>query len=268
MRNSCSSCPSTNYQLKLALGDHGRQLLKGEFTAITTLNTLIPGLAPVALGWGKYGFEPPETYFFIEDFRDMDMSLPNPAKLARRVLQLHSLTSPNGKFGFPVTTFDGIAPHVTKWESNWTVFFTCLLRTSVEYDRNANGDWPALTLAAEQVLTIVCPRLLEPLQQSSDPIVPRLIHGDLWGGNIGTDEESGDLIFFDAGSFYAHNELELGMWRRYGVQNLGRPYLDEYKRIFPPAEPQGEFDDRNRLYCLKFDLNRSAGHPGDKARDV
>lgn len=200
----------------------------------------------------------------------MDMSLPSPARLAKRVSQLHSLKSPNGKFGFPVTTFDGISPHVTEWEENWTTFFTQLLRRSIEVnqDANKNTKWPDFDIAAERVLTDVIPRLLYHVKESGGPIVPRLIHGDLWGGNIGQDEETGELIFFDAGSFYAHNELDVAMWRRYGVQNLGQPYLAEYKRYFPPAEPETEFDDRSRLYSLKFDLNHSSGHPGDKARDV
>lgn len=171
-------------------------------------------------------------------------------------------------FGFPVTTFDGIAPHMTEWEANWTVFFTRLLRKSVQVDQATNGDLPELTLAAERILTVVASRLLDPLQTSSDPIKPRLIHGDLWSGNIGEDEETGEIMFFDAGSFYAHNELDIGMWRRYGTQNFGQQYLEEYNHQFPPSEPRHEFDDRNRLYSLKFDLNHSAGNPGDVARNV
>lgn len=198
------------------------------------------------------------------------MSLPRPARLAKRVSQLHGLTSPTGKFGFPVTTFDGISPHVNAWENNWTMFFTRLLRRSIEVNQEANKNttWPEFDIAAERVLMDVIPQLLDHVKENGGPIVPRLIHGDLWGGNIGQDEETGELIFFDAGSFYAHNELDVAMWRRYGVQNLGQPYLAEYKRYFPPAAPETEFDDRSRLYSLKFDLNHSSGHPGDKARDV
>lgn len=253
---------------KLALGNHGQTLLRGEFTAIETLNSLIPGLVPVPLGWGKYGFSPPETYFFIEEFREMDMSLPEPSKLIPRVLQMHSLTSANGKFGFPVTTSDGIAPHINDWEASWTHFFTRLLQKSIELNKELNIEWPEFNLAAERLLAVVIPRLLDPLREDNGPVVPRLIHGDLWGGNIGTDKETGEIIFFDAGSLYAHNELDIAMWRRYGLQNLGQRYVDEYKRTFPPAEPRAEFDDRSRLYSLKFDLNHSSGHPGDTARDV
>lgn len=242
----------------------------GEYTAISTVNSLVSGLVPVPVAWGTYKSSPPQVHFFIEEFRDMDMSLPKPAALAKRVFQLHSLKSPNGKFGFPVTTFDGIAPHVNEWEENWTVFFTRLLCRSIEVNQEANKNtkWPGFDIAAERVLRDVIPKLLDHVKENGGPIVPRLIHGDLWGGNIGQDKETGEIIFFDAGSFYAHNELDVAMWRRYGVHNLGQPYLVEYQRYFAPAEPQREFDDRSRLYSLKFDLNHSSGQPGDNARDV
>ena len=32
-------------------------------------------------------------------------------------------------------------------------------------------------------------------------------------GNVGTLLETGDVILYDAGSYYAHNEIELGIWR-------------------------------------------------------
>lgn len=221
---------------------------------------------PKPLGWGKYDAAVPETYFFIGDFQDMDMSLPNPSKLAQRAVQLHTNISPNGLFGFEVTTFAGEVPHARGWESSWTVFFTRLLELCLEADEKTNGYWPELKIASERILSVVVPRLLDPLQLGPDPILPVLIHGDLWGGNIGTDEETGEIIFFDTGAFYAHNELELGMWRCDGAQNLGLRYLREYQQLIGPSEPKAEFDDRNRLYCMKFLLTHSAINPGDIAR--
>jgi protein-ribulosamine 3-kinase len=228
----------------------------------------MPGLVPKPLGWGKYGTAVPETYFFIEDFKDMDMSLPNPAQLAQQTAELHANLSPNGMFGFEVTTFAGEIPHAQGWEANWTVFFTRLLKLCLEADEKVNGHWHELKLASDQILSVVIPRLLDPLQQGPDPIKPVLIHGDLWSGNIGTDEETGKLVFFDCGCFYSHSELELGMWRCDGAQNLGLRYLREYQQLVGPSEPKSEFDDRNRLYCMKFYLTHSAINPGDVARNT
>lgn len=198
----------------------------------------------------------------------MDMSLPSPTRIAHRISELHNQVSPNGMFGFPVLTFEGVAPHPNEWEQSWTVFFRRLFRESIDLDSHANVIWPEMLRTAEHLCTVVIPRLLDPLQQGLEPIVPCLIHGDLWGGNMGTDKETGALLFFDAGSFFAHNEMDVAIWRGNNAQNLGPTYLDEYKKVFPPSEPQDEFDDRNRLYSIKYDLNLSAAHLGEKSRDV
>lgn len=136
-------------------------------------------MVPKAVAWGKYTFCPPDTFFLIEEFHNLVMSLPDPTSLARRAIQLHSQVSPNGKFGFEVPTFDGIAPHPHGWETSWRVLFTRILRESVARDAAANGTWPELSTAAEHLLEHVVPILLDPLQSGPNPIKPRLVHGDL-----------------------------------------------------------------------------------------
>lgn len=228
------------------------------------MDSLCPGMVPKPLGWGKYDTGFPETYFFIEDFIDMNLDLPDPAKLAKRAAELHNHISPNGMFGFPVTTYAGKVSHITIWEPHWTKFYTRFLRNTFRMDEEANGHWPELAMAFEHVMTVVAPRLLDVLQTGPDPIVPRLLHGDFWAENMGTDEETGEIIFYDAGCYYGHNEMELGMWRKelLSASYLGQGYLREYQQVIPPAEPKAEFDDRNRLYALKYLINFSVGHPG------
>lgn len=215
-------------------------------------------MVPKPVAWGKYVYADPDTFFLVEDFHHLDESVPSPQRVAQRLVQLHSLVSPNAKFGFAVPTHQAVAPHPEGWESSWTTYFTRVLKTAVETDAAKNGSWQELSTAAEHLLETVVPTLLDPLQRGPNPIKPRLIHGDIWAGNIGTDKETGDIMFVDTGCFYGHNELDLGAWRRPRAENLGQPYLVEYKRMFPPSEPQDGFDDRNRLYSLKFDLNVAA----------
>jgi fructosamine-3-kinase len=144
----------------------------------------------------------------------MDFSAPEPVQFTARVAEMHRKgTSPNGMFGFPVIICDGKITHNTEWESSWAVFFSKLLRTTLEIDAEINGHWPELDAAVEQTINSVIPRVLGILQAEGRTLKPSLIHGDLWGGNVGTSLETGDVILFDAGSYYAHNEMELGTWR-------------------------------------------------------
>ena len=42
---------------------------------------------------------------------------------------------------------------------------------------------------------------------------------------------------------------------------MGRPFLKEYQRLMRISEPQGNWDDRNALYALRYDLLMSALFP-------
>lgn len=253
---------------QLAGEETGRELCMGEYTALSLIDGLIPGLVPRPVAQGKYEFTEPDTFFLIEDFHHLDDSVPSPQRVAQRMAQLHSLISPNNKFGFNVPTHQAIAPHPHGWESSWTVYFTRLLKMSIKSDADANGTWKDLSTAADHLLEAVVPKLLDPLQHGPNPIKPRLVHGDIWAGNVSMDKKTGEIIFVDTGCFYGHNELDLGAFRRPRPENLGQPYMDEYKRVFPPSEPQDAFDDRNRLYSLKFDLNLAACEMKERFRHV
>ena len=103
-------------------------------------------------------------------------------------------------------------------------------------------------------------------------IVPRLVasvRAELLLGNVGTTLETGDVILYDAGSYYAHNEMELGIWRcQWGQYFRAQIYSRSYLRNYEAAEPAQEWDDRNRLYSLKYNLNYSGGHPGNITRQT
>ena len=57
------------------------------------------------------------------------------------------------------------------------------------------------------------PRLLGNLRHKGEPIKPCIIHGDLWEPSLGINKKTGDLVMYDASSYYAHNEMDLGQWR-------------------------------------------------------
>jgi protein-ribulosamine 3-kinase len=246
-------------------------MMRGEYTSVMEITKVLPDLMPAPYGWGKYKHGDRPTYFYLSEFVDMDVTtVPEPIEFTQKVAELHrKLTSANGKFGFHVTTCDGKCAHVVEWEDEWAVFFVKLIRGVAKLDSETNGSWPKLELALDHVLNKVVPRLIGALQSEGQKIVPSLIHGDLWEGNVGANMETGNIVLFDAGSYYAHNEMELGMWRHQINQHIRTTaYRRNYLRNFPVAEPADEFDDRNRLYSLKYNLNYSAGHPGNVTRQT
>lgn len=162
-------------------------MMLGEHTLVTKIHSLIPGLVPAPHCWGKYTSGSPDTYFFLSDFVDMNTSAPDPAQFTARLAELHRKSkSPNGMFGFEVTTCDGKLPHTVAWEKSWATFFGKLLRGVLKLDIEANGVWPELKAAAEQVITGVIPRLLGILQSDGRELKPSLIHGDCWEGKYTT----------------------------------------------------------------------------------
>lgn len=164
-------------------------MMVGEYTSVTKIHSLIPGLVPAPHSWGKYRSGSPDTYFFLSDFVDMDTTTaPDPAQFTARLAELHHKSeSPNNSmFGFDVTTCDGKLPHTVAWEKSWATFFAKLLRGVLKLDIEANGEWPELEAAAEQVITGVIPRLLGILQSDGRELKPSLIHGDCWEGDCTT----------------------------------------------------------------------------------
>lgn len=244
-------------------------ILKGEFESAKAIHLLMPSLIPEPISYGSYKRLTPLTYFYLSEFVKMDVSAtPDPVQLANKLSELHKRSrSPTGKFGFHVTTCDGKMPNTVVWEESWATFFGNLLRAICKIDQQNNGSWPEMDAATERVINSVVPRLLGNLKHEGNPIEPCLLHGDLWEPNLGVNLENGKLIMYDVSSFYAHNEMEMGLWRADFCSHLRSPiYKEQYLLKYPAAEPVDEFDDRNRLYSLKASLNYSAGHPESAVR--
>ncbi|KAI1343764.1 Fructosamine kinase-domain-containing protein [Xylariaceae sp. FL0016] len=247
-------------------------MLNGEWESSKMIYKLMPDFIPRPIGLGSYGNHTPPAHFYLSDYIDMDVvTPPDPDAFTARLAKLHRQSqSPNGEFGFYVKTCDGQVAHTVDWEEDWSIFFRNLLLGVCELDRKTNGPWPELQRTTEQVAGRVVPRLLGDLRTiEGEKIKPCIIHGDLWEGNMGMCNETGDTLLFDAGSYFAHNEMELGHWRcEFSSVFRDRAYTMHYLRHFPAAAPAAEFDDRNRLYSLKGAINYAAGHPGSALRQT
>ena len=232
-------------------------MMEGEFNSMKELHYYLPTFVPNPIGWGKFKHAPVATYFFLAEFLDLSTGAPDPANFAAQLSRLHQeSTSPTGKFGFHIITCQGHNWQDTQWHDSWSFYFTRLLTQFFEKEIELNGPDDEYEFEFQILKSRTIPQVLEPLQADGRKLEPRLIHGDLWEENCGTTLETGEPVVFDAAAMYAHSEFELGMWRR-DIVRFGKTHMRRYLRLVAPSEPRQQWDDRNRLYSIKYDLAHS-----------
>lgn len=255
--------------MQYVAGDLSRGQLEGEFTGLAELHKPAPTFVVRPVAWGRLeidaGIMP--SYFLLLEFRNLAEGLPDPAQLGARLAAMHqSSESPNGQFGFGVQTYDGARLQHVAWDPSWASFFSQLLGEAKRQDGETNGPWRALDVVFARVQSHLVPRLVGALERDGRTVKPCLIHGDLWDGNVATDADSGAPVIFDCGVYYAHNEMELGIWRAQRHRLCDEAFRQAYLRHAEPSEPRDEWDDRNRLYSAKTNLMHSACYAGSPAR--
>ena len=184
----------------------GKAMVFGEFVSMKTLHDTLPRLVPTPVAWGSYALNA-NVHFFLCGFVDMTDDIPNIDSMARSLAELHKNgLSPNGKYGFSVPTCQGTIPQYTDWTDSWEDFFSRSFRLVMENEEISQGPDPEVQRLCDAMLKKVIPRLLRPLETGGRHIQPRLVHGDIWDGNVSTDINTDAPIIFDATCIYAHNE--------------------------------------------------------------
>lgn len=82
------------------------------------------------------------------------------------------------------------------------------------------------------------------------PILPVVVHGDLWSGNHGRGSIGDgpvEEVVYDPSSTYAHSEFEMGIMKMFGGFSS---VMKEYHQLKPKDLPTEEYDDRVELYEL------------------
>ncbi|XP_029456138.1 ketosamine-3-kinase-like [Rhinatrema bivittatum] len=146
------------------------------------------------------------------------------------------------QFGFHAVTCCGFIPQVNEWQSDWVTFFTRQrLQPQMDLIEKDYGDREVQELWSH--LQLIVPALF-----CDTKIVPALLHGDLWEGNV-AEEESGPVLF-DPASFYGHSEYELAIGSMIG--ECGETLYSAYHQKIPRAPG---FKRRLKLYQLFHALN-------------
>lgn len=209
----------------------------GEYESLKAMCDVSPRMVPEPYGWGKY--DGSEIYFLLNEFREVGRQPAESSEFTKRLAEMHkSSQSPTGKFGFHLTACHATLQQVTDcWEESCAVLPRKQLAHMVDLDEAKNGEWPESKMTCQLIFDKVIPRLLEPLQSNGRAIKPCLVHGDLWDENTATDAATGEPFIFDARSFYAHNEYDIGDWRAPRHRLSAPAYVKHYRREYRPSEP-------------------------------
>jgi protein-ribulosamine 3-kinase len=182
--------------------------MRQEYVSMNTLHDVVPNITPKPIAWGTYAASS-NIHFFLSEFIPMTDYVPN-FSFMESLADLHSKgLSPNGKYGFPITTYRRTMPQYTEWTDSWEEFFYNSLKLVFHYEAKMHGLNPEIQELEKKILEKVVPRLLRPLETGGRTIQPRLIHGDIWDGNVSTKVEDDAPMIFDACCTYAHNEGNL-----------------------------------------------------------
>ncbi|XP_068118444.1 ketosamine-3-kinase-like [Hyperolius riggenbachi] len=146
------------------------------------------------------------------------------------------------KFGFHVVTCCGYLPLENDWQENWVAFYSQQrIQRQMDMLEESSGDREVRELWSQLQLKI--PQMFAEVE-----IVPALLHGDLWGGNV-AELDSGPVIF-DPASFYGHSEFELAIAGMFG--GFGSSFYSAYHSKIPKSPG---FEKRLKLYQLFHYLN-------------
>jgi protein-ribulosamine 3-kinase len=173
--------PPNHYFLKLAASSTGKLMLEGEFASMTALHTSLPTFIPKPHSSGSFTIDKTPIYFMLSEYIEFSEILPGPEQFCEKLARLHKdSVSPTGKFGFEVTTCNGMTPQATQgWDGSWGVVFTRLLVGMLGRDREFNGVWEALDGLEKRFVEGVVTRLVGALEEEGRKIKPCVIHGRL-----------------------------------------------------------------------------------------
>lgn len=148
----------------------------GEYESMQSICAITPTFVPRPIAWGTFQTNE-DLHFFLCDFHEMDLELPDVDRFTARLAELHrNSTSPNGKFGYHLTTYNGILPQDNRWTDSWEEYFSNNFRRMVELEQEAQGPPTEEQISlTSSMLEMVIPRLLRPLETEGRKVKPCLI---------------------------------------------------------------------------------------------
>lgn len=186
-------------------------VLGGEYNGAKTLHKYTPEGIPRPVAWGTYKSDP-KTHFYLCEFMDMLEALPDIRKFSQMLAKLHHRsmvdTEASKEFGYHVMTHEGSIYQDLTWSKTREEMYSRRFQSFVDQELISQGPSEELDKLVLEIKKKVIPRLLRPLHSHGRTFKPVAVHGDIWSGNIATNAETGEPVYFDPSVFWGHNECK------------------------------------------------------------
>ena len=174
----------------------------------------------------------------------IDLKTSNQNLLGKGLALLHKSSSKenNKDFGWEKEGFIGSNIQPRGWDSNWGKFF---VNYRLKPQLIQAAKWGVRVDDYEDILIYLSSYL-----NSHEPKVS-LVHGDLWSGNCGSNENGVGCIY-DPACYWGDREVDLSMTKLFGGFN--RDFYNGYEEIWPLDKFSTE---RTEIYNLYHLLNHA-----------
>ncbi|MBK1694204.1 hypothetical protein CKO09_05550 [Chromatium weissei] len=210
-------------------------MFEAEAAGLRELATAQALRVPQPLGVGVAG----EQAYLVLEWLNLSGQV-NGARVGQQLAQLHRTTA--AQFGWQRDNTIGATPQLNQQAVDWVTFWS---EQRLDYQLQlaaANGYGGQLQRSGEQ-LRLALPALLEHQPQ------PSLLHGDLWGGNLGA-LPNGEPVIFDPAVYYGDRETDVAMTELFG--GFDSAFYAAYREAWALA---AGYDTRKILYNLYHVLN-------------
>lgn len=237
--NDVIECQTNNFHVALKLNEVEKfpKMFEKEVEGLNLLS-LTPFRIPKIL---KQGYFQKWSYLILEFINDKGTSYSN-EKLGENLAKMHLITSQY--FGLEYDNYIGSIPQQNSVKKSWSSFYLemrlqPLVKICFDQNKIHKSDI----------------RLFEKFYLELDKIIPKevpaLLHGDLWKGNIISDEYA-EPVLIDPAVYYGHREMDLSMLLLFG--SISEQTIETYNDIFPLEKNWKERTDIHQLYPLLVHL--------------
>ncbi|MEP6487850.1 fructosamine kinase family protein [Microcoleus vaginatus GB2-A3] len=209
---------------------------------------------PEPICWGTEG----NSAYIVLEWLDLESRGGDRAweEMGRQLAAMHKYTPPNlpfarggkkpnsarvrGCFGWDINNTIGSTIQINNWTANWAEFWAeHRIGYQLKLARDGRGHFPQ----GERLL-----EMISQLLAGYEP-QPSLVHGDLWGGNVGVTS-AGEPVIFDPAAYFGDREVDIAMTELFG--GFPRQFYRGYNQVWPL---DAGYEQRKTIYNLYHILN-------------